>query len=238
MDDVAEAAGDPIPSGGGPLAFVADVHAPELSEVDHHHLARVRRLRPGDPMIVGDGRGAWRTARFGPRPEPDGEVRCLAAGTPAVGVAFALVKGAKPELVVQKLTELGVDRILPFVAARSVVRWDEAKAAAAHERWERVAREAAMQSRQAWLPEVAPLATFAQVAAEPGACRADRGGAAIAVERPLVLVGPEGGWDDAERAAALPTVTLAAGVLRAETAAIVAGSLLVALRSGTVRPTR
>lgn len=226
-----------IPSGGGPLAFVSDLDAPVLSVEDHHHLARVRRVRDGDAMVVGDGAGRWRTARFnGQAPEPDGPVVEAPDLAPRVGVAFALVKGAKPELVVQKLTELGVDDIVPFVAARSVVRWDAAKADAAHARLEKVAREAAMQSRQAWLPAVAPVATFATVAGLPGAARADRGGQAPSLGCPLILVGPEGGWDDAERAAALPTVGLSTGVLRAETAAIVAGALLVALRASVVSP--
>ena len=136
----------------------------------------------------------------------------------------------------QKLTELGVDRIRPFVAARSVVRWDPAKVAAHHERWQRVAREAAMQSRRARLPTVEPMVDFADLAGRADACRAEPGGAPLALGRPLALVGPEGGWSADEAAADLPAVALGDGVLRAETAAIVAGALLVALRSGLVRP--
>lgn len=226
-----------VPSGGGPLVFVDDLDHPVLDPLDHHHLARVRRLRDGDPLVVGDGVGGWRPARFaGEAPEPAGDVQRVGRPRPAVGVAFALVKGTKPELAVQKLTELGIDVIRPFTAARSVVRWDASKAEAGHARLVKVAREAAMQSRQAWLPEVAPVADFGAVAALPGAARADRGGAAPSLEQPLLLVGPEGGWDDAERAVALPTVALSTGVLRAETAAIVAGSILVALRAGLVHP--
>src|SRR3546814_15377913 len=61
----------------------------------------------------------------------DLEVAEVPAAAPELTVAFALVKGDKPELVVQKLTELGIDRIEPLRAERSVVRWDEAKAASA-----------------------------------------------------------------------------------------------------------
>src|SRR5690606_31560147 len=101
---------------------------------DHHHLARVRRLRRGDALVLGDGRGSWRHATFDERvPGELGEVVTTARPEPAVGVGFALVKGSKPELVVQKLTELGVDRIQPFVAARSVVRWDDTKAVTARD---------------------------------------------------------------------------------------------------------
>ena len=81
---------------------------------------------------------------------------------------------------------------------------------------------------------VEPVTGFAEVAARPGAAMADRGGAPPSLARPLLLVGPEGGWDDGERAAGLPAVSLSPGVLRAETAAIVAGALLVALRAGCV----
>jgi 16S rRNA (uracil1498-N3)-methyltransferase len=228
--------GRPIPSGGGPLAYVADLDHPTLDAEDHHHLARVRRVRDGDALVLGDGRGRWRPARMaGQAPEPDGEVVEVPRPEPSVGVGFALVKGTKPELVVQKLTELGVDRIVPFTAARSVVRWDETKAAAAHERLRKVAREAAMQSRQAWLPEVSPVTGFASIASEPGAVLAERDGSPLTLARPLVLIGPEGGWDDEERTA-LDHVAIGTGVLRAETAAIVAGSLLVALRAGLVAP--
>src|SRR5690606_33698018 len=113
---------------GGPLVFVDDLEHPELTVDDHHHLGRVRRLRRGDPVVIGDGRGSWRSGSFADRvPQDLGPVHTAPPPAPAVGVGFALVKGQKPELVVQKLTELGVDRIVPFVAARSVVRWDDAK---------------------------------------------------------------------------------------------------------------
>lgn len=230
-----------IGSGGGPLVYVTDLDHPVLSDDDHHHLARVRRLRAGDELVVGDGRGRWRAARFaGLEPEPVGEVCRAEPADPPIAVGFALVKGAKPELVVQKLVEVGVDAIHPFVAARSVVRWDEHKARAAHTRWRRVVVEAAMQSRRAWLPAIAAVAPFASVAAMPGACLADRAdgddGTGPTLELPLVLTGPEGGWDAAERAAGLPVVSLGPGVLRAETAAIVAGALLAALRAELVAP--
>lgn len=229
--------GGAVPSDGGPLVFVADVTRPVLADDDHHHLARVRRIRDGAPIVVGDGAGSWCPAVMaGAEPEPTGPVVVAARPTPAVAVGFGLSKGAKPELCVQKLTELGVDRIRPFLAARSVVRWDGAKAEQARVRLTKVAREAAMQSRSAWVPVVDAVVDYAAVAAEPGACRADRGGAPLSLDRPLVLVGPEGGWDDAERAIEVPVVALAAGVLRAETAAITAGVLLTALRQGLVRP--
>jgi 16S rRNA (uracil1498-N3)-methyltransferase len=228
-----------VPVGGGPLVFVDDLDAPLLAEDDLHHLARVRRVRDGHDLVLADGRGRWRPARMaGATPEPVGPHRSAPRPDPELGVAFALVKGQKPELVVQKLTELGVDRIVAFTAARSVVRWDAARSASAHQRLVRVAREAAMQSRRARLPTIEPVAAFPEVVTRPGVCLADMGGGPLTLARPLVLVGPEGGWTDDERAAGVPVVGLADGVLRAETAAIVAGGLLAALRAALVAPGR
>lgn len=224
------------PGGTAPHVVVADVGAPVLGDPDRHHLERVRRLRPGDPLSVTDGAGRWRWCRFGPDLEPAGDVQVDARPAPLLTVAFALVKGARPELVVEKLTELGVDRIVPFVAERSVVRWDGAKQARQGERLERIAREAAMQCRRTWLAEVAPVATFADVIALPGASAADRGGGPPSLERPTVLVGPEGGWSEVERRQLPPVVGFGPTVLRAETAAVAAGAVLAGLRAGVVAP--
>jgi 16S rRNA (uracil1498-N3)-methyltransferase len=158
---------------------------------------------------------------------------------PQVTVAFAPVKGDRPEWAVQKLTEIGVDRIVPLVAARSVVRWTAGGGQV--DRWRRVAREAAMQSRRTWLPVVDDVTGLASLLVdEPGAALAHPGGRPPSLDRPLVLVGPEGGWDEAELAAAASDdsgtslVGLGPHVLRTETAAVVAGALLCALRAGTV----
>jgi 16S rRNA (uracil1498-N3)-methyltransferase len=98
-----------------------------------------------------------------------------------------------------------------------------------------VAREAAMQSRAAWLPSVTRLVDFPAVSARPGAALADLGdGEPPSLGHRLVLVGPEGGWDDDESAAGLPRVRLGANVLRAETAAVAAGAIWTALRAGLV----
>jgi 16S rRNA (uracil1498-N3)-methyltransferase len=166
--------------------------------------------------------------------EIDGEVEVEPAPEVELTVGFALVKGSKPELVVQKLTELGIDRIVPFAAARSVVRWDEAKSARAHERLVATAREAGMQSRRARLPAVVPPGSFAGAVAVGGAVIADRSGRPVGREDHAVLVGPEGGWETAELGAA-DAVSLADHVLRAETAAIVAGVTLAGYRSGRFR---
>ena len=224
--------GDPAPDGlHGPHVLVDDVSQPELADADRHHLERVLRVRAGDPITVGDGLGRWRPCRFGPEPEPVGEVREVVRPTPELTVGFALIKGGRPELVVQKLTELGTDRIVPFIAARSVVRWDADKATRNKERFRRVAREAVMQCRRAWMPEVEPVRTFPELAARPGVAMADRRGEPLGLATTIVLIGPEGGWDQQEEASEIPRVVLSDAILRAETAAIAAAVVLSARRS-------
>lgn len=222
----------------GPFVLVDDVAVPVLTDEDRHHLVRVLRATPGEAITVGDGDGRWRPAVLGVdgAVEPAGSVQLTTAPDPPLAVGFALVKGDKPEVVVQKLTELGVDRIVPFRAERSVVRWDDAKAAKAVGRLRAVARAAAMQSHRPHLPVVEDVADLATLAAGPQVAMADRSGEPPSLVHRLVLVGPEGGWSRAERALAVPRVAVGGHVLRAETAAITVGAVLAALRSGLVHP--
>lgn len=224
--------------------FVADVERPEIESHDRHHLERVLRLRPDQILTVADGRGRWRRCHLdGGRLVPAGEVGEVEAEerlTPMLTVAFAPTKGDRPEWAVQKLTELGVDRIVMFLAARSVVRWSGERGQATVQRLARVAREAAMQSRRSWLPEVELAASFGVLAAagmsDVGVAMADVAGGPPNLAWPTLLVGPEGGWDDSERESGLARVSLGPQVLRTETAAVAAGTLLCALRSGMVGP--
>lgn len=220
------------PGGTAPHVLVEDIAAPVLSDDEHHHLGRVRRLRVGDAVSVTDGRGAWRWCAYGPSLQVEGPIECDPPPAPRLVLAFALVKGQKPELVVQKLTELGIDEIVPFVAERSVVRWDEDSITRHTARLCTVAREAAQQSRRTWFPDVSPIVSFAEVAARPGAVRCEMGGPPVTAEHTIVLVGPEGGWAESETA--LPSVGLGSTVLRAETAAIAAATLMSDRRQ--VRP--
>ena len=160
----------------------------------------------------------------------------MARPTPEVTVAFAVVKGERPGWAVQKLTEIGVDRIVLLQTARSVVRWPLGEADKQLDRLRRVAREAAVQSRRVWLPVVGPVAPFDGVAAQPGVALAHPVGGPPSLDRPTILIGPEGGWTDDELACGAPPISLGPSILRTETAAVVAGTLLCALRSATVRP--
>ena len=215
--------------------FVDHLDGGHLEPDDVHHLVKVLRIRESDVISVSDGRGSWATATL----RPDGELGLLEgphfvpAPAHRLGVAFVPVKGEKPELVVQKLTEIGIDDIYPLApTAFSVVKWEADRAEKHHVRLAKVAREAAMQSRRVWLPEVHRVQTLATLVADHAVVFAEPGGVSLGASHHLVVVGPEGGFSHEELGSAPATVSLGESVLRAETAAIVAGALMVNLRGG------
>jgi 16S rRNA (uracil1498-N3)-methyltransferase len=166
-----------------------------------------------------------------------GTVESERRAEPALTVAFAPVKGERPEWVVQKLTELGIDRIVPLRSERSVVRWNGARGKATVGKLRRVAREAAAQCRRVWLPEITDTVHFSELRDLGGdgeVVLAQLSGDRPSVRQHVVAVGPEGGWSSDELASGLPTVGFGLSVLRAETAAVTAGALLASLRTGTV----
>ncbi len=235
----------PATLGAAAQVFVVDLEALPLAPDDAHHLAQVLRLRAGEAVVASDGAGRWRGCRFATRTgaarspilEPVGPVVGAVRAEPEVTVGFVPVKGERPEWVVQKLTEAGVDRIVVLASRRAVVRWEGERRARAVERLRRVAREAAAQSRRPWLPEVlgtADLDGLSALLAPVPLALAQHGGEPPSMAAPAVAVGPEGGWDPAE-VAGHSLVGLGPNVFRAETAAVAAGLLLCAVRGGVVR---
>ena len=213
-----------------------------------HHAVAVRRLRAGERLVLTDGRGTTATGRVvstGKRlltVEVE-EASTLPPPEPAVTVVQALPKGERGELAVEVLTEVGVARVVPWAAARSVAVWKGERAAKSLARWQATAREAAKQARRAWFPEVTELHRTEQVAAL--VARADlavvlhedavRPLAALDVASAgsvLVVVGPEGGLTADElaafEAAGAVTVRLGAEVLRTSTAGLAAVAALLA----------
>ena len=206
--------------------FVDSLSAPRLSNDDDHHLRRVLRIRNADEITLGDGAGSWLAARL----KPDGlsiESEPMFEPPPRpAAVVSAIPKGDRPEWIVQKLTEIGVTSIGFMDCARSVVRWDAARAGRQIERMRRVAREAAMQSRRLWLPQVLDVMPFGEATTAPGCAIADPAGDPLADDVETVLVGPEGGLTEGELNAVSTRVTLSRNVLRVETAALAAAFLL------------
>ncbi len=247
----------PASTGAAAQVFVGDLETPVLLDDDAHHLLRVRRLRPGEVVVAADGTGRWRRCvvagqAAGDALRPDGEVVMCPAPPYPVTVGFVPVKGDRPEWVVQKLTEAGVDRIVVLDAARAVVRWSGERQDRNLQRLRRVAHHAAAQSRRPRVPDVCGVWSLRQAdsavgaAATPGQTPlaqtplaqmtlADPGARLPAGLLRSMAVGPEGGWTDDELAGR-PTASLGPAVLRAETAAVFAAVVLVAWRDGVAGP--
>lgn len=225
-----------------------------LAPTDVHHLRDVLRLEPGAEVVIaysGEAQLVRLTAvgvevsgvRLGPASAPD---------VPRAVLVQGIGKGEKMDAVVRQATELGVSRVIPLLAERSVVRLDATKAAARTERWRRIAAEAAKQSQRADVPAVdRPV----EVSALPGAlggvlvlvCWEDAEGApgiqaAIEAADPgaadavAVVIGPEGGLTAREVGLltdeGATVVSLGPTVLRTETAGVVALALALAAMGG------
>jgi 16S rRNA (uracil1498-N3)-methyltransferase len=218
---------------GAPLFLLDQLpDGPELlvAGAEGRHAVDVLRLAPGEPVRVGDGRG---TVAEGEVPPPD----------PEFVLVQALPKGDRGPLAVDLATELGVDRIVPWPAARCVTRWREDRVDKGLARWRAAARAATKQARRARLPEVSEPMSTRQVCAlladaDLGLVlheRARRSLAAVEVPRAgtvVVVVGPEGGITDGEavafRAAGADVVRLGPEVLRTSTAGAAALAALSA----------
>src|SRR5690349_11356064 len=142
-----------------------------LSGAEGRHAA-VRRLRPGERADVADGAGlvAECVVAGPPRGAAGGLELTVRARRqvpypdPAITVVQAIPKGDRGELAVEEMTEVGVDRIVPWAAARCVPVWHGARGERSLDKWRLTAREAAKQSRRAWIPDVPGLAGTADVA--------------------------------------------------------------------------
>lgn len=206
--------------------LVDDVSAPVLPDDAAHHVFRVLRVRPGDSVTVTDGVGQWRACRAGEGGlEPVGEIVEVPRRPSLLTVACTIPKQDRPEWIVQKLTELGVDRVVFLHAERSVVRWSDERAARHLVKLRRVAAEALQQSRRVWLPEVTGPTPSTELL--PAAAAAEPGAPPIGPADTTVAIGPEGGWSPAELDVAASSVSVGDGVLRVETAAIVAGARMI-----------
>ena len=214
-----------------------------------HHLRQSLRLQPGETLSVTDDRGIrYRTeidkvtgqALIGRIVDT---TSAPAKQSASIVLAQALLKGEKMDWVMQKATELGVDRIVPVLAAHSVVRPRTDRIEHQRARWQRIALEAAQQSERWSVPPIDEPATVADLwsrskTAAAKILLAERSSGSSLTNVPLpgprsevwLLVGPEGGWEQEEAAQGLQqgfvAVTLGPRILRAETAAIAAISVL------------
>lgn len=217
----------------------------ELPVDQARQLRTVLRLRPGAGITLFDGSGAEASATL-TRVEASSaacEIGCITwpqrEPSLKLSVALALLKPSAFELAVQKLTELGVARIVPLTAERAVVSYRDARDWERRAvRLERIVREAAEQSERVTLPElVAPIGLPELLEMQPVIVLVERSAAApslAAIVTPngaAVAIGPEGGWSPTERALlaehGTSLASLGSLILRAETAAIVAAAIVL-----------
>ena len=209
--------------------FVQQLVAPQLSADDERHLGKVLRLRDGETVTCSDGAGSWRVCIWNAGAlDVAGDIHTETASTPLLTVAVSPVKGDRTDFVVEKLVEVGVDHIVLLAPVeRSVVRWAANKVDHVMDRYSRIARAAAMQSRRVFLPTVSgptPLSSFAS----EGVAVAEPGGTAEWGDITTVIIGPEGGFTASEMAGISSAIHLGPTILRAETAAIVGAARMVA----------
>ncbi|MFI7488708.1 16S rRNA (uracil(1498)-N(3))-methyltransferase [Micromonospora echinaurantiaca] len=221
-----------------------------LDGPEGHHAATVQRLRVGEELLLADGRGGTATAVVTAvgRGSLELDIRSrgyVDASVPRLVVVQGIAKGDRGELAVQAMTEVGVDEIVPWAAARSVTQWRGDRGLRAREKWAATAREAAKQARRAWLPVVAgaPDESTGRVARRiAGAAAAfvlheEADDRLTTAELPdsgeiVLVVGPEGGIAPAEldafTAAGARPVRLGYAVLRTSTAGVAALAVLSA----------
>jgi 16S rRNA (uracil1498-N3)-methyltransferase len=235
-----------------PQAFASDAKSVTLSAEETRHVRDVLRLKSGDEVYVFDGAGREVRGRVQSITRESTEVSVGDEVEPArpespltLTLAVALLKGEKFDLVVQKMTELGVVRVIPVITARADVKIrndDDAERKLI--RWRRITLEASKQCGRARLMDIENPSAFHDFVERPGGDElrlmfSERGGAALETavgdtdkRRDSVnsLVGSEGGWTDEEidqaRDAGWKIVTLGGRILRAETAAIAVSALL------------
>jgi 16S rRNA (uracil1498-N3)-methyltransferase len=209
------------------------------------HAATVKRIRVGEQVVLSNGAGTSATCTVTAAGKATLSLRVDSRGhaerpIPHITVVQAIPKGDRGELAVEMLTEIDVDRIVPWAAARSVAVWRGERAAKSLARWRATARAASKQARRSWLPEVTELATTAEVAelleaADLGVVLHEDAQLPLValslegVESVVVVVGPEGGLSDDELAtfSGAEVVRLGASVLRTSTAGVAAVAAMI-----------
>ncbi len=230
------------------LAGVVAGAGVDLEGDEARHAVVVKRIRVGERVALTDGVGTTATCTVTATSKSSLAATVDTVATtepelPRVVVVQAIPKGDRGELAVEMLTEVGVDVIVPWAAARSVSVWRGDKRDKALARWRSTSREAAKQARRSWFPSVADVVTTEQVvdllrdASVPVVLHEAASGPLADLPIPgrgeiVIVVGPEGGISDEELAAfaavGAEPVRMGTSVLRTSTAGVAATAALLA----------
>ncbi|MFC8374126.1 16S rRNA (uracil(1498)-N(3))-methyltransferase [Streptomyces sp. NPDC057238] len=219
-----------------------------LDGPEGRHAVSVKRLRAGEGVVLTDGAGRWAEGEVDAAEGKDRLIVRLGGVVeepeelPRLTVVQALPKGDRGEVAVETMTEVGVDVVVPWAAARCITQWKGERGLKSLGKWRATAREAGKQSRRVRFPRVADAATSKQVAsllaeAEFAAVLHESGTEFLATaELPtsgdiVLVVGPEGGVSPEElalfEAAGARAYRLGRSVLRTSTAGTAAAALLL-----------
>jgi 16S rRNA (uracil1498-N3)-methyltransferase len=203
---------------------VADPETPYLSGADEHHLRTVLRAKSGEEIVVTNGKGSWSICEV----RDIGVTRVtpvhLDPATTPTTLYMAPLKGDRSEWAVAKATELGVHYIVPLVSQRVVVKFKGEPREKVLARWRRIAAESSGQCRRSYDIFIEEPVNVTEVPLD--VCVCEFGGQGDWSNVAAVAIGPEGGWAPDEWPSENRRLGLGPNVLRAETASVVAASLL------------
>lgn len=224
-----------------------------LDQEQSRHIERVLRLRPGDAIIVFDGQGReYETKIVGAQ---DGQIiveiiQLLLHDNESplkLSLVQGIAKGDKMDFIIQKAVELGAYAVYPFFSQHAVVKLEQERAGKKQERWQTIAREACKQCRRNTIPAVHPLGSLSSmlniINGQPAIMLyeketrcglkellAEQRSVLSAARELFLIIGPEGGFSSSEaeaaRAAGIMTAGLGSRILRTETAALAAMSII------------
>jgi len=241
-------------------SILLEQQSPSLPKEALNHL-KVLRPKDGEPIELFDGHGKWRVYEV----EKGGEggqwnlkacssILNLQPSTFNLSLFACVTKGSRWDWTIEKATELGVTRIVPVISDRTIVRIPPAERAAKRERWQRIAEDAARQSDAKWLPEICEAVDFKDALPLVKETTCFIGALTTPPSPPLLsavqtfkpsnlqtfstFIGPEGDFTPEELSSLMPIATptsFGPTILRAETAAIYALSVLSAVTAVTSR---
>ena len=217
-----------------------------LDKDKSHHLVHVLRAKAGDKLEIVDCGELYSCSITSIEPleiKVEESLYCPSELPFDVVLAFALLKGGHDELVLQKGTELGVKEFVPYISKRTIIKLDDKDKAKRQVRFEKIVQGACEQSKRLFIPKVNPILSFDKMLDTKfdhaffayEALSHEQFNLALEAknvkpgERVLLVVGPEGGFDEKEVAKAdqkgLKSVSLGQRILRAETASLYMASV-------------